>query len=142
MSSYLNIYLERKKKDGERDGERLLLYSISRANPIYSLFYDNSIGICREDNLHEFKTSDLYGVLEEMEHKIPKELIDNAELKQYLQLISNKDAIVEMLDQIKANKDYINELMEERVNLCTLYAVFNDVGEEWCSFEKLYWKID
>lgn len=142
MSSYLNIYLERKPKEGEESGERLLLCSISRVSPIYSLFYDNDIGFYQEDGYHEFTHGDFNEVIDDLTDDCSKFLLDIAHLKENLPLVSEKESITDILDQINSSKNYVQELMHRRSNLMALGTLFADVGEEWSDFSKLYWKID
>ena len=141
MSSYLEIYLQKKKKEGEEKGERLLLCSISRADEIYSLFYDNNVGCTTDDGLHEFDSSDFTALIDELTERMSNVLMDIMHDKENLHLISNKDSIAEILDSIKCSKEYYQRLMSDRTILMSLGTLFSDVGKEWCDFNKLYWKI-
>lgn len=98
MSSYLNIYLQRKKKEGEEKEERLLLCSISRADSIYNLFYDNNICTSMEDRFHKFTYHDLETVIHVIDCRISEILLEIATTKQNLPLVSDKDAVLEIFD--------------------------------------------
>lgn len=146
MGSYLNIYLEKKKKEGEEKGERLLLCTISRANDLYSLFYNNNIYNCTttdEDgrSIHEFDSSSFNELIEYNDQLIAKTLLKIAELKEVLPLITDKDSINDLLDQLSTNKEYFQELMTEKATLNTLSIIFSDINT-YSDFDKLYWKID
>lgn len=142
MSSYLNIYLEKRKKEGEENGERLLLCSISRVNSLYSLFRDNNIGVCTEDNMHKFTVSDINAVIDELSISISKVLADIAHLKEVLPLVSEKESVSDMYDNILTSKNYYQELMSDRAMLMALGSLFADINEDWSDFTGLYWKID
>lgn len=143
MGSYLNIYLQRKKKDGEEQGERLLLCSISRANEIYGLFYDNQVGkVVDNGRLHEFTCEDIESLTIDIDEAIARVTARVYEMKENLSCISNKDAIHEILDDISADKECIRELLDEKSAVNTLYTLFSDVGKDYCTFDKLYWYIE
>ena len=142
MSSYLSIYLQRKKKEGEEDGERLLLVSISRANEMYSAFHDNNIGIVKEDSFHEFTESDLDEVIRENDEAIARATTQIQHLKDSLPLISDRETIREVMEDIQSDKEYLQSLIVDRANISTLQMMFSDIGKEWCDFDKLYWRID
>lgn len=142
MSSYLNIYLEKRKKEGEENGERLLLCSISRANNLYSLFRDNNIGVCTEGNMHKFTVSDINAVIDELNMNISRVLADIAHLKEVLPLVSEKESVSDMYDNIITSKNYYQELMSDRAMLMALGSLFADINEDWSDFTGLYWKID
>lgn len=142
MSSYLNIYLQRKKKEGEEKGERLLLCSISRVNNIYSIFYENNIGKPVDDRFHEFTAEDLDPVIDDLTERISTTLIDIAHAKEMLPLLSEKNSIAETMDSLKSDKSYYQDLMSERTTIMTLGSLLADISESWCDFDKLYWKID
>lgn len=142
MSSYLNIYLQKKKKEEEENVERLLLCSISRANDIYSLFYDNKPGSCRENDMHEFTSEDLDTISSEIDREIANEIIRINNLKNDIHLVSDKDVINEMLDNLDTARDWLETIKRHREALDTMYMIFNDVGKEWSAFDKLYWSID
>lgn len=139
MSSYLNIYLERKPEYG---GEKLLLCSISSASDIYNIFFDNNIGVKDEDGYHEFSHSDFDSIIDDLTEDVSKTLLETTHLKENLPLVSEKESISEMLDQISSNKDYIEWLRHRRSYLMALGIILSDVGESWSDFSKLYWKID
>lgn len=140
MSSYLEIYLQKKKKEGEEKGERLLLCSISRADEMYSIFRDNNIGFVTEDNLHEFTSDEFNSLINELTERMSTILLDTAHIKESLPLISNKDSIADALDTIRTNKQYYQELMCERTTLMTLCSLFEDIDKDWSDFDKIYWK--
>jgi len=143
MSSYLNIYLQKKKKDGEEQGERLLLCSISRANEIYGLFYDNQVGrITDDERLHEFTCADIDSLNIDIDEAVERTTSRIYEMKENLSCISNKDAIHEILDDISSDKEYVRQLLNGKAVVNTLYTLFCDIGEAYCSFDKLYWSID
>lgn len=143
MSSYLNIYLEKKKKEGEEKGERLLLCSISRVNEIYNVFYDHGLGSQREeDGMHEFTSNDISSVIDDVECNISSWLYKILHIKETLPLITEKDTLADMIEELESDKEYLQELMDLRATLSTLSIIFSDVNEEWCAFDKLYWKID
>ena len=145
MSSYLNIYLQKKKKEGEEEGELLQLCSICRVNDLYALFYDNSIGNyadAGEKHLHEFTSNDLDTVIKGIEHNTAKTLIQISEIKDAIPLVSDKETIEDLLEELKSNKEYLQMLMNQKSALDTLYCIFDDMGEEWCNFDKVYWEID
>lgn len=147
MASYLNIYLQKKKKEGEEKEERLLLCCISRANDIYSWFYDNNIGR-RTDivengvTLHEFTASDIDDVIKEIDNMIAKSLIAISHTKEALPLVTNKDAIEDLLENLQIDKDYLRDLMHQKASLESLWFIFSDVNEDYSDFEKLYWSVD
>lgn len=141
MSSYLSIYLQRKEREGEEEGERLLLVSISRANEMYGVFYSNSIGIAREDDYHEFTQSDLDAVMRENDEAIARALAQIYHLKESLPLISDSETIREVMEDLATDKEYYQDLMRDKANISTLQMLFHDVGTEWSDFDKLYWKI-
>ena len=140
MGSYLEIYLQKKKKEGEKEGERLLLCSVSRANEIYSLFYDNNIGRMCDENYHEFTSDDIDSVMIGIDEAIQRmqDNINNA--KEYLTLVSDKSVITDMLDDISSNKEYIKDLMNQKSMMNALYIIFEDINK-YSSFDKVYWKI-
>lgn len=140
MSSYLEIYLQKKKREGEEKGERLLLCSISRADEMYSIFRDNNIGFVTEDNLHEFTSDEFNSLINELTERISTILLDTAHIKESLPLISNKDSIADALDTIRTNKQYYQELMCERATLMALCSLFEDIDKDWSDFDKIYWK--
>lgn len=147
MSSYLTIYLEKKKKEGEKEGERLLLCSISRSNTLYDLFYDyniysNTIEDKDGRSIHEFTSSNISSAINSIDELITNTLIDIKEVKDSIPLVSNKDVVNELLEQLSSDKKYFQELMNEKFMLEALCNVFDDVSESYSGFSKLYWKID
>lgn len=141
MSSYLNIYLE-KKKEGEEKGERLLLCSISRAGTLYQLFYDNKPGTPNEQGVYEFTSDDLNPITEEIDVAISRCMLNIMHLKDNIRLVSDKDTIRDLLDDLATDREYLDDLKEQKVIISTLYVLFSDINQEWCSFNKLYWKVD
>lgn len=142
MGSYLNIYLQKKKKEREEKGERLLLCSISRADSIYNLFYDNNICTSMEDRFHKFTYHDLETVIHVIDCRISEILLEIATTKQNLPLVSDKDAVLEIFDQLSTNENIVRDLMKEKVILESLATLFGDISEDWCDFDGLYWSIE
>lgn len=141
MASYLNIYLQRKKKEGEDGWERLLLCSISRANEIYSLFYDNSVGRMTENNYHEFTSDDINSLIIDIDEAISRTLSKICDMKEALPLISNKDAIADVMEDISSDRSYLRTLLDQKAAVTALCQLFDDIGEDWCDFDRIYWKI-
>jgi len=142
MSSYLNIYLERKPKEGEEKGERLLLCSISRGFALYELFYDNRPGIPSEENIYEITSADLVSMSDELEKEIASEEIYLNESKLNLSLIHDTESIGELLSNIRSDKEYLEQLKLKNSMLLCMINLFNDVGESWSGFSKIYWRIE
>lgn len=142
MSSYLSIYLQKKKKEGEEQEERLLLCSISRANELYNLFYENRVGRAVEDNLYEFTCKDLSSLIIGIDEAIARVMSSVHDMKENLSYISNKEAIREILDDISADKECIKELFNQKAEIETMSFLFEDVGTDYCPFDKLYWCIE
>lgn len=142
MSSYLSIYLQKKKKEGEEQGERLLLCSISRANELYNLFYENRIGKAVEDNLYEFTCKDVSSLVIDIDEAIARMMANVYEMKENLSYISNKESIREILDDISADKECIRELLNQKAEVEAISFLFEDVGTDYCPFDKLYWCIE
>lgn len=142
MSSYLNIYLEKKPKEGEEKGERLLLCSISRPTSIYALFYDNRPGIPNEDNLYTVDPGDLVHITDELERQISSEENHIYEKKLNLQLIRDKEAITDVLDSLKTDREYLEQLKMEHSMLLGIAMILDDVGKAWSDFSKIYWRIE
>jgi hypothetical protein len=142
--SFLSIYLEKKKKEGEEKEERLLLCSISRANEIYSLFYDNGIGVridSEDKTIHKFTVNDINDVCDNIDELIVECLMRMSEQKEMLPLISDKDSITALLEEHHSDKEYLRELMNQKVALNTLYSIFADIGD-YSDFNGLYWIIE
>lgn len=142
MSSYLSIYLQKKKKEGEEQGERLLLCSISRANELYNLFYENRVGKAVEDNLYEFTCKDVSSLVIDIDEAIARVMANVYEMKENLSYISNKESIREILDDISADKECIRELLNQKAEVEAISFLFEDVGTDYCPFDKLYWCIE
>lgn len=142
MSSYLSIYLQKKKKEGEEQEERLLLCSISRANELYNLFYENRIGKAVEDNLYEFTCKDVSSLVIDIDEAIARTMANVYEMKENLSYISNKESIREILDDISADKECIRELLNQKAEVEAISFLFEDVGTDYCPFDKLYWCIE
>lgn len=142
MSSYLNIYLERKPKEGEEKGERLLLCSISRGSSLYEQFYDNRPGIPNEDNFYKVDSADLFTISDELENQISSEEMCINEKKLNLSLIMNKEAILDVLDDLKNDKKYLEQLKTDCAMIIGIANVFSDVGKEWSDFNGIYWRIE
>lgn len=142
MSSYLSIYLQKKKKEGEEQEERLLLCSISRANELYNLFYENRVGKAVEDNLYEFTCEDLSSLIIGIDEAIARVMSNVHDMKENLSYISNKEVIREILDDISADKECIKELFNQKAEIETMSFLFEDVGTDYCPFDKLYWCIE
>jgi len=142
MSSYLNIYLEKKPKEGEKNGERLLLCSITRSTDIYTMFYDNRPGIPSEEGLYSVTDDDLVNITHELERQISTKEIYIYETKLNLSLIKDKEAIDEILDNLKTNKEYLEQLKSQHAMLMGISMLVSDVGEDWCDFSKIYWRIE
>ena len=142
MSSYLNIYLERKPKEGEEKGERLLLCSISRGSTLYDVFYDNKPGIPSEENIYRVTSGDLVNVSNQLEKEIASEEICLNENKLNLSLIHDTESIGELLANIRSDKEYLEQLkMKNSMAICMI-NIFDDVDKEWSGFSKIYWKIE
>lgn len=142
MSSYLSIYLEKKPKEGEEKGERLLLCSISRGSTLYEQFYDNRPGIPNEDNVYQITSGDLVRISDELERQISSEEICLNESKLNLSLIHDTDSIKELLADIKSDKEYLEQLKSSNSMILCMINLFDDVGENWSDFSKIYWRIE
>lgn len=141
--SYLEIYLQKKRKEGEEKGERLLLCSISRANEIYETFYTNQLGAKRdEDGFHEFSSDDISALIDEIELNISGWVYKISHIKETIPLINEKETLNTMLEDLESDKEYLQDLRDLKAAMSTLSILFSDVNEEWCAFDKLYWKID
>lgn len=142
MSSYLNIYLEKKPKEGEEKGERLLLCSISRGITLYDVFYDNRPGIPSEENIYRITSEDLVTVSNQLEKEIASEEIHLIESKLNLSLIHDTESIGELLANIRSDKEYLEQLKMKNSMVICMANIFDDVGKEWSNFSKIYWKIE
>jgi len=142
MSSYLSIYLERKPEEGKEKGERLLLCSISRGSNLYSLFYDNRPGIPSEDNFYEVDSEELIRLSDEIGNNASSEEICIGEKRLNLRLIQDKEAITEVLDQLKSDKEYLKQLRSDESMLTAIALMIYDVGKEWSDFSKVLWRIE
>lgn len=141
MSSFLEIYLKRKKKEGEEKEERLLFSSISRGTTLYELFYENKPGIPSEQCIYEFTSKDLRPISDELDTAIARSIVSIMDLKDNIRLIAGKDTIEDLLDRLRVEKEYLDELKQQKAMIDTLYVLFMDIDEDWCDFNKLYWKI-
>lgn len=146
MSSYLNIYLQKKRKDGKEEVERLKLCSISRSNELYSLFYDNNVGLVTDikinhETLHEFTADDFDDISKHVDEEISRTLLRIYETKETLPLITSNEAVDEALENLASDKEYFRDLLNQKTTLSTLYFIFSDVGN-YSDFDKLYWSID
>lgn len=142
MSSYLNIYLEKKPKEGEGKGERLLLCSISRGSVLYDLFYDNRPGIPSEENVYQITSEDLVCMSDELEKEISSEEIYLNESKLNLSLIHDTESIKELLENIKSDKEYLEQLKSRNSMILCMINLLHDVGESWSDFSKIHWRIE
>lgn len=64
------------------------------------------------------------------------------EMKENLSYISNKESIREILDDISADKECIRELLNQKAEVEAISFLFEDVGTDYCPFDKLYWCIE
>ena len=142
MSSYLNIYLEKKPKEGEEKGERLLLCSISRGSTLYDVFYDNRPGIPSEENIYRITSGDLVNVSNELEKEIASEEICLIESKLNLSLIHDTESIGELLANIRSDKEYLEQLKMKNSMVICMINIFDDVDKECSNFSEIYWKIE
>lgn len=141
MSSYLNIYLEKKPKEGEEKGERLLLCSVSRGSALYDLFYDNRPGVPSEDNIYQITSEDLVSMSDALEKQISLEEICLNESKLNLPLIHDAESIRELLADIKSDKEYLERLKSDNSMMLCMINMFDDIGKEWSDFSGIYWRI-
>ena len=142
MSSYLNIYLEKKPKEGEGKVERLLLCSISRGSSLYELFDDNRPGVPSEENVYQITSGDLVNISDELEKQISSEEICLIESKLNLSLIHDTESIGELLANIKSDKEYLERLKSDNSMILCMINMFDDVGKDWSDFSKIYWRIE
>lgn len=144
MGSYLNIYLEKKKKEGEEKGERLLLCSISGAEDMFSLFYDEDVGIVTKEDeeiFHKFTSDDLVRLIDDIDINIAKTLLRISRAKELLPLVTDKESINEMTEEITSDYNYLEYLNNNKSTVRALCVIFSDIDEEWCDFSGLCWSV-
>ena len=57
-------------------------------------------------------------------------------------MINEKETLNTMLEDLESDKEYLQDLRDLKATMSALSILFSDVNEEWCAFDKLYWKID
>lgn len=147
MSSYLNLYLLPKKKEGDTvEPKPLLLYSWSRNTNIYSTFYEELnpvfIGNGEEPLYTEVSAQDLNEVVNTLSDDATEyeNRIENTfEAYQKIPNLS-KDIISEYIEDYTSSKEYINELRETCSFMRFLHDLLSDL--KYSDFEKILINID
>lgn len=137
MSSYLNIYVQSKMKDGQKS-KKMLLMSVSRANPLYqaineagSFYAYNSIGENTEEQFYELTSELVNSICQDSNMEIQ---IAEKRLHEYEKYAAGN---MEIIQEIISTKDYLNELNQTYNQLRFISQIVEDAKNDFSDFEKV-----
>lgn len=147
MSSYINLYLLPKQKEGDTITPKpLLLNSWSRSSNIYQAFYEHLnpvfAGNDEEPKYKEIKPSNLQALVLDLKHDLEayKERIQaQTEIINSLKNIS-REILEEYRDEFMSSREYIKGLEDTIQFFESLYEILSDL--EYSGFEKILINYD
>jgi hypothetical protein len=141
MSSYLNIYVQPKLKDGE-EPKKMCLMSVSRSHPLYqaineagSFYAYTSIGENAEERFYELSSDLISSICQDSNAEIQ---ITEKRLNEYEKYAAGNSEIIQ---NIISTKEYLEELKETCNELCFLSQIVYDVENDFSDFEKVFINI-
>lgn len=141
MSSYLNIYVQSKMKDG-KESKKMLLMSVSRANPLYqaidgagSFYAYTSIGEDAEEQFHELTSELINSICQDSNQDIQ---IAEKRLNEYEKHAAGNSEIIQ---EIISTKEYLEELKATYNQLCFIRQIVDDAENDFSDFEKVFINI-
>lgn len=140
MSSYLNFYLVPKKKEGQEEGSKPLLFqSWSRNTGVYQAFDENLaiVYVGNEEAYTEItpsKVKDVIKCIEEDLKKVKKRLKRTIELFKDTALTS-LEVYESYQNDCLSTQEYIEELEEQIADLHSIFTWVSDL--EYTDFEKV-----
>lgn len=141
MSSYLNIYVQPKMKDG-KESKKLLLMSVSRSHPLYqaideqgSFYAYTSIGENAEEHFYELSSDLISSICQDSNAEIQ---ITEKRLNEYKKYAGGN---LEIIQEIISTKDYLDELKETYNQLCFIKQIVDDVENDFNDFGKVFINI-
>lgn len=147
MSSYLNLYLLPKKKEGDTiEPKPLLLNSWSRNSDIYQMFYENLnptfIGDEDEYKYSEVTEADLQTLVDAVQKDINTVQERLQARTEALSSIKNipPERLDEYIEDFASTREYIRELQDTLELMKALKLLLSDL--EYSSFEKILVNID
>jgi hypothetical protein len=141
MSSYLNIYVQTKMKDG-KESKKMCLMSVSRNHPLYqaineagSFYAYTSIGENAEEQFYELSSDLISSICQDSNAEIQ---IVEKRLNEYEKYAAGNSEIIQ---EIISTKDYLEELKETYNQLCFIRQIVDDVENDFNDFEKVFINI-
>lgn len=141
MSSYLNIYVQSKIKDGS-ESKKMLLMSVSRSSPLYQAineagaFYAyTSIEENVEEQFYELESDLINSICQDVNAEIQ---IAEKRLNEYEKHAAGNSEIIQ---EIISTKEYLEELKETYNQLCFIMQIVADVENDFSDFGKVFINI-
>lgn len=141
MSSYLNIYVQTKIKDGS-EPKKMRLYSVSRSSGLYqaineagSFYAFASPGENADEYFYELTSDLLSSICQESNKEIQS---TEKRLNEYEKYAAGNSEIIQ---DIISTKEYLEELKETYNELCFIKQIVCDVEEGYTDFEKVFINI-
>lgn len=141
MSSYLNIYVQPKIKDG-KESKKMCLMSVSRSSPLYqaineagSFYAYTSIGENVKEQFYELSSDLISSVCQDSNAEIQ---ITEKRLNEYEKHAAGNSEIIQ---EIISTKYYLEELKETYNQLCFLSQIVDDAENDFSDFEKVFINI-
>lgn len=141
MSSYLNIYVQPKMKDG-KESKKMCLMSFSRSHPLYqaideagSFYAYTSIGENAEEQFYELSSDLINSICQDSNTEIQ---ITEKRLNEYEKYAAGNSEIIQ---DIISTKEYLEELKETYNQLCFIRQIVDDVENDFSDFEKVFINI-
>lgn len=137
MSSYLNIYVLPKIKEGQ-ESKKMLLMSVSRANPLYQAI--NEAGsFYAYTNIGENAEEQFYELTSELINSICQDSIQDIQIaeKRLNEFEKYATGNMEIIQEIISTKDYLNELNQTYNQLHFISQIVEDAENGFSDFEKV-----
>ena len=141
MSSYLNIYVQPKIKDGE-ESKKMILMSVSRSHPLYqaidesgSFYAYTSIGENAEEHFYELSSDLISSICQDSNAEIQ---IAEKRLNEYEKYAAGNSEIIQ---DIISTKEYLEELKETYNQLYFIRQIVDDIENGFSDFEKVFINI-
>lgn len=141
MSSYLNIYVQPKMKDGN-ESKKMCLMSFSRSSSLYQAINDagsfyafTSIGESAEEQFYELSSDLINSICLDSNTEIQ---VVEKRLNEYEKYAAGNSEIIQ---DIISTKEYLEELKETYNQLCFISQIVDDVENDFSDFEKVFINI-
>jgi hypothetical protein len=135
MSSYLNIYGILKSTQ-----ERVLIFSISRSNTLYSYFNDSlNIPFIGDDTIPkvmELHSSDVDQVMCDIKEELSKATTRLNEFEKHA------DGNIEVINEVLSMKEYVSELETDLIKSSVIWDIVRDSELQCTGFSSICCNID